>query len=159
MTMGHMEGGRAFRNSNNPGGSRPGKPQAKWPWVLKIVADAIVQRAKGTGDSWYKDRSRGITAIVFEQHMDRFCPGWKEYLTETNGTRVSPWAELLLNRVFKMHYSGTSDRGTDHDPSTRAAMSREHWSYHFHVNHPLSRLHESVCRGQVLTIENWKEYL
>lgn len=158
MTVGHMgRRPRKFQPSSNPGGSKPGKPQGKWPWVLKIMADAVFETAKGTSDAWKKDRSSPITKEQFRDRMEMLAPGWQTYMQETNGSRKTPWDELLYNRVYKMHYSGTSDRGKNHDPSTRACESGEHWTKRFHMDDPLARLHEAVTRGE--TRVDWRSFL
>lgn len=155
--LGHIEG-KTFRNRAVPGGSLPGKPHGHWPWVLKIVADAIHVRAKGSMEAWKKDRSFKLSPEEFAQRLDGLCPGWREWAKANLGARSSSYAELLQNRVYKMYYSGTSDRGPAHDPSTRAAESGEHWTRHFAVDSPLGLLHEQVVRGQH-SIPNWREYL
>jgi hypothetical protein len=86
--------------------------------------------------------------------MNRLCPGWQVCI----GERTTPLEKLLLNRVYKMYYSGTSDRGKGHDPRTRSAVSREHWRSHTE-GLALEKLHDKILRGRITEIENWERYL
>lgn len=160
MTIVHSGGSRPFQPSGKGGGSKKGKPQAgRWPWVIKIVADALFIRAKGTAEAWTVDRASHLSHAEFGQQMEAFLPGWQEHIEATMPGRATDRVLLLYNRVYKMHYSGTSDRQAPHNPRTRATQSREHWLRHIPTNHPLRLIHEQVARGQVSHIPNWQEYL
>lgn len=77
MTLVHAPGGKAprkFRPSGNSGGSRPGKPQGRWPLVLLVVADAVCTRAKGTQESWLVDRN-SVSSEVFGGDHGQPLPG------------------------------------------------------------------------------------
>lgn len=159
MTIGHLnDDKRPFKPTGKGGGSKKGKPQTEWPWVLKIIAHAILVRAKGSSDAWKVDRKQRLSRKEFGRRMDAMCPGWREWARENKPGVVTPLEELLSNRVYKMYYSGTSDRGSDHDPATRACESKEHWTKHFAATSMLGQLHERVERGEVC-VENWKDYL
>lgn len=151
---------RAFRPTGRGGGARPGKAQAgRWPWVIKVVADAVVSRAKGGAESWLTDRSAHLRLEEFGRQMDRLLPGWREKAAELMPGRKTDAVRLLFNRVYKMHYSGTSDRGRRHDPLTRASESDEHWTKHIPVTHPLRSVHAAVASGQLTVIPEWRQYL
>lgn len=161
MTLVHSPRGKAprkFRPSGNSGGSRPGKPQGRWPVVLLVVADAVCTRAKGTQESWLVDRN-SVSSEVFGGIMDSHCPGWRDWFLDNFGPRDTPLPRLLLNRVYKMYYSGTSDRGPGHDPLTRATYSSEHWTRRVPADSPLTELYQSVLRGVRPVIHDWKDYL
>jgi hypothetical protein len=156
--QGHLgDNVRPFKPSSGGGGSKKGKPQWHWPWVLKAIADAIFERAKGSSDAWKTDRSARLSLAQFKDRMDDIAPGWEDYCSAVGGHRATPWAELLHNRVYKMHYSGTSDRGVGHSPETRACDSSEHLTKHYHVSSPMAKLHLAVVRGE--TRVDWKSFL
>lgn len=160
MTLGHLnaDGVLPFRPTGKGGGSKKGKPQGRWPWVMKIALHAIIIRAKGTSDAWKIDRRYRLTLAEMKVRLDAVLPGWEEYAREHLGYRKTSYIELLANRVYKMYYSGTSDRGRGHDPQTRACESREHWSKHHAATSPLGRLHERIERGEVC-VPDWRSYL
>lgn len=164
MSIGHQDGGRPFKPSGKGGGSKKGKPQAEWPWLLKIVAHAIVIQAKGTSDSWKTDRSMRISARDFSLRMEQLTPGWRSYMERRNGLRKTEWATLLLNRVYKMYYFGTSSDRGKHDPMTRATESDEHWTKHYASDSEYGRLHEDIVRGRIttvrlMTVAPWESFI
>lgn len=158
MTLGHGDVGRRFRSSGGPGGSRPGKPHGRWPLPIKVVADAVVLRTKGTVDRMVEDRTM-MPEASFRLAMEMLLPGIWDWAQEHIGPRATSHATLLQNRVFKMYYSGTSDRGKRHDPMTRAAVSREHWHSRVPANDPLRTLHSSICSFRVIEIRDWRTSL
>lgn len=160
MTIGHIGNPRPFRlNPLIPGGSRPGKPQALWPWIIKIVADAVIEQWRGAQDAGRVNR-RSMPLKLFKRRIDHLLPGWEGYMRETRGHRATPWVRLLKNRQYKgADYSGTSDRGRGHNPHTRANRSKEHWTYQFGPQHELSRLHTRIVRGEITTVADWPQYL
>lgn len=150
---------RPFRNTQHRGGSRPRKPHNRWPEVMLVVADAVVSQVKGGPDVWVTDRRRQIDEAVFRTRMERLLPGVWWWLDRHHSPTKSRKSQLLLNRVYKMYYNGTSARGRDHDPTTRNAMSAEHWSHRHGPDSPLARVHEQVARGLVETVEGWERLL
>jgi hypothetical protein len=150
---------RPFKPTGTGGGSKPGKPQSLWPLVLLVGADAIILQAKGTQESWVKDRKRRIHQITFQARMDALFPGWESFVIETMPARTSKRIDLLANRVYKMYYSGTSDRGDNHDPLTRACESGEHWRKRVPLGSPLHIMHEGIARGLIMMVSNWRDYL
>ena len=159
MTIGKIATPRPFKPTLKGGGSLPGKPWDLWPFVLKVVADAIYCAAKGSEEAWADDRKYRISNREFGLKMDRLCPGWQQFMTDTRPPRKTSWIHLLNNRVYKMHYSGTSDRGTKHNPLTRACQSKEHWRKYIPVGSPLRDLHARVVAGNIEVINDWRSYL
>lgn len=158
MTIGHMEEVRDFRPRPGIGGSKKGKPQGPWPLFLLIAGDAVWMRYKGTIDACLRDR-RFIPIKAFEEQLNILLPGLEDWMDEkAAGRRTNPY-KLLHNRVYKMYYSGTSDRGRAHDPHTRAAMSREHWRHKVSASDPLVSLHDNAVRGRVARIYDWRTRL
>jgi hypothetical protein len=145
-----------FKPTGKGGGSRKGKPQGIWPWLVKVVADAVVIRSKGGTFMVIIDRRLGITPEKFAEQMDIVLPGWREVIL---GERKTPLEVLLMNRVYKMYYSGTSDRGRGHDPRTRAVMSGEHWMNQVPAGHPYYQIHDDIVCNRITTVENWRKYL
>lgn len=136
-------------NPKIKGGSKPGKLQRYWPWVLKIVADAVAMR-----------HGREPTFAELQLAMDKLTPGWEEFMDAVWGIPETSNVELLHNRVYKGgDYAGTSARGTDHNPVTRGNVSKEHWSYYFGPTEPLAELHGQIWRGEIVKIQNWKALL
>lgn len=159
MSLGKIKKPRGFRPQLGGAGSVPGKPQGRWPLVLVVVADALFTRAKGTQESWLIDRDCCLTSVQFNELMDGLCPGWSDWYLSEFGARKTTCSVLLKNRVYKMYYSGTSDRGKRHDPYTRATYSREHWTRKIPAGHPLRDLYQNVLHGKVVSIPNWRTYL
>jgi hypothetical protein len=160
---------RAFKPSSRGGGSKKGKPQAYWPWVLKVIADAVCVRAAGSREAWQRDRRPpfpGATwaerEAAFGRAMDAMCPGWQDWFRARYGDRATPLPELLYNRAYKAsNYNGTSARGADHDPATRVGMSSEHWSRHFPSvpgAHPFADLFDAIVHRRVVSVR-WERFL
>lgn len=163
------ENTRPFRVSKRGGGSKKGKPQAYWPWVLKVTADAVCVRAAGGRDAWQRDRRPPFPGKTWAEReaefgrvMDVMCPGWQEWFRTKFGDRATPLPELLYNRAYKAsNYNGSSARGKDHDPATRVGMSSEHWSRHFPSlpgMHPFADLFEGIVVGRVVAVR-WEKFL
>lgn len=144
-------------NAGIPGGSKKGKPQAKIPELLIVVADAIFVRAAGSIEKLVDDRAWPLTCAQLKEQMDTTLPGWQKYWP--SGKRKTALQKLLKNRVYKGYYNGTSSRGVDHDPSTRASISTEHWRTRVGTTHMLREVWSRVRSCQQLVIKNWKEYL
>jgi hypothetical protein len=151
----HDKKAREFKPRCNGGGSKPGKPQGRWPRLFTVCADAILLSVKGTRDMWSVDRRMFIK--VLEVRMDTLFPGWQEHVQETMPRRKTKPTRLLSNRVYKMYYNGTSARGRKHDPTTRATQSKEHWTNYVAGDSPLRPLHDKVQRTIVNVVPNWKE--
>lgn len=151
---------RKFKNQKQrrKKGSGKGRICKPWPMFVKVMADAVITRAKGTMEAWVYDRRCPLSPEEFCRQMEALLPGFMEWIKETRKTQ-SP-IDDLINRVFKMYYSGTSDRGTNHDPSTRAvAESGEHWHKKVPSNSHWWTLHEMVFHHSISSIPNWKEQL
>lgn len=157
MTIGHIHNPTPFRPSLRGGGSNKGKPHDYWPWIIKIVADGVVTRWAGSLDARRVHRKQ-MPITEFKQQVDALLPGWEDYIQTKFSPRKTSFVLLLMNRVYKSMYNGTSARGKNHDPYTRATMSKEHWTNHHPANSPLGQIYESVLRGAVI-IPNWKNYL
>lgn len=150
---------RAFKNrpQRRKKGAGKGRICKPWPWIAKVVADAVCLRVKGTVEAWVFDRRRPLSYAQFALQVDLLLPGFWSWRTEHAG---KPGVDDLFNRVYKMYYSGTSDRGEKHDPKTRAVCeSGEHWHKHVSPDSPLWKLHEQICRSQITVVENWEQYL
>lgn len=153
---------RKFKNrpQYRPEGTGLGKPQSNWDLLFKVLADAVLTRVKGTMEAWIVDRRQPLTVEQFRSQMAALVPFMWEYVAQTMKGRNTDQALLLMGRVYKMYYSGTSDRGTKHDPSTRAvAESGEHWHKKVPPASPLWRLHEDVLRSRIQKIPDWPKYL
>jgi hypothetical protein len=160
---------KPFLPSGRGGGSKQGKPQGYWPWVLKVIADAVCVRAAGGREAWQRMRMPpfpGTTwkekEAAFGQAMDVMCPGWQEWHRQKFGDRATPLPELLYNRAYKAsNYNGSSARGKDHDPRTRATMSSEHWHHHFPNTpgqHPFADLFEGIVHRRIVSVR-WEKFL
>jgi len=149
--IGRFEG-RGFKPTGKGGGSKKGKPQGRWPMVCLVMADAVIERAKGSSESWNTDRSYRMTKSQFEAAILQIVPDFGNFITSMMPNRVTPWPELLLNRVYKMYYSGTSARGKNHDPKTRAVQSKEHWRNRVPVGDPLHKLRNDIISGRIQSI-------
>lgn len=157
---GHIDVRRPFRPNSGRGGSRKGKPQNKWPLWALVAAEAFCRRTAGGMENLQHNRAwamMGIEPAWLRAKMENMFPGFWRWASEVMGPTATPKEELLKNRVYKMYYSGTSDRGRSHDPRTRAAISGEHWPRKIPEGSPLLKLHEQIDRGQVHVIEDWRE--
>jgi hypothetical protein len=154
--IGHLESTRQFKPREEPrGGSSKGKPQTRWPLFLVVIADAVFITHKGTIDAALADR-RFISLAAFSNRLNHLLPGFSRYMA--NHPTKKPYSNLK-NRVYKMYYSGTSDRGPDHDPKTRAAVSKEHWRHKVAPDSDLALLHDQVMRGTIVQIPDWRDRL
>lgn len=162
MEMHQQDNRRPFRNrpQHRPEGTGKGKPQNYYPWVFKVVADAVCLRPKGTVGAWIFDRKQRLTKEEFKHQMETALPGCWSWMEENLKPCSTDRVELLLNRVYKMYYSGTSARGNNHDPSTRAVeSSEEHWRRHIPPSNPLWGIHEAIVRSQITEVQLWKGLL
>lgn len=162
MALGHLgpRKPRPFKPTNKGGGSKKGKPQKRWPPFIKMVAEAVVIRAKGSEEAFCADRNAPFSRVMFEALMEKMLPGLWAACPVIQGPRKTPYRELLYNRPYKMYYSGGSDRpGQKHDPMTRACVSREHWRKFIPQGSAAYQIHEGIIRGTVTSIPDWKKYL
>lgn len=158
MTIGRIVDGRRFKPTGKGGGSRRGKAQrGAWPLLFKVLADALVMRAKGTEESWVADRRMLLSPAQLGEQLDILTPGWRPFIEAKMPGRMTDRLELLANRVYKMYYEGTSSRGAGHDPMTRPTQSREHWRHYVPQDSPLYQLHDLVRHGEVTVIDGWEQ--
>ena len=164
---------RPFKpNPKIKGGSKPGKPQLRWPWVMLITAQALCERHAGSLGAIIDGTAKPTMSLEdFEFEFERYLPGaigyrvcqMEEYGEETGryykSTRRGDVVKLLLNRAYKANgYSGHSDRGPHHNPETRRRTSKEHWSNHFQSTHPLViNFHVRILKGG--KPPDWHNYL
>lgn len=181
MTVHHAEAGiRRFKPTGRGGGSKKGKAQWYWPLVILFVADALALRAKGTRDAWFIDRKSPHSLLAFGELVEAYLPEvWtfvlectpkhevhKNFLRQLEKGSIDEREahrrsriRLLQNRTYKMHYNGTSARGRNHDPETRASQSREQLTCRVVQGHPLWKLHDKIYRGLIVSCPDWKDYL
>lgn len=159
MTIGRFDETPTRRFKPNPkikGGSQKGKAQGYWPWIMKVVADAVVVRHHGTNEGAQRNR-RWLTQREFNHQLNVLMPGWMAEASRILGPRKTALDKLLRNRTYKgLGYSGTSDRGKKHDPETRATESRERWTKHLGVNHPARAVHDRILRGG--DVPDWQQH-
>lgn len=144
-------------------GTGKGRTLFKWkdnlPWLV-VAADQIAIEAAGSADALlenrYWAREWGITPARIKQDLEVIFPGITDYLW-TQKDWNTPWEELLKNRVYKMYYNGTSARGYDHDPNTRASISNEHWRSWKLQDDKVELVLEAVAKHE--PIPDWKERL
>ena len=158
MVMGHLTTRRKFKPTGSGGGSSKGKPQGSYPLIVLVVADAIFIQSKGTIDAMIHDRNMQISAVELKSRLAKILPGVWAWLDRHNPTTVTPKPELVKNRVYKMYYSGTTDRGYGHDPHTRAAMSKEHWRCRTGGTR-FESIHEGLIRGEIRKITGWRKWV
>jgi len=119
---------RPQRRKKGSGAGKVCRPWVSWGWLL-IAAERIVVRRAGSETALLKERYWakvwGIRPDWLRRQLEGYFPGISKWLESTPGGS-RPWYDLK-NRVYKMYYRGTSDRGPDHDPRVRAAVSSEHW--------------------------------
>jgi hypothetical protein len=155
MSIGRIDNGRPFKPHNGGGGSKPGKPHGRWPMVMIVAADAITLRHAGTVEALLADRSMFLPYAELGRRMDVMLPGWQVWCRNNLGSRKTSWAELLSNRIYKAYYNGTSARGNAHDPSTRGAISKEHWRSRIAPTSPLVRLHADIMHD-LSSVPEWE---
>lgn len=151
---GRSEPKRPFKpqkKPNQPGS--PGRKSARWPKAIKVIAEGVARSYAKTIDNMIEERKQ-LSKEELWRRVEVAAPGITTYIEETR--TGEDLKKNLHNRVYKMYYSGTSDRGPDHDPETRARMSDEHWQ-----NWPDSihwkPLWARAYDGQL--IEDWEEWL
>ena len=160
MTQHHAEAGvRRFKPTGKGGGSKPGKPHFKWPEIIKVIADAVVVRAKGTADAWTVDRNAPMSMREFRRVIESLLPGVWDWVESQTPNHKTDCARLLYSRVYKQFYNGTSARGKRHDPNTRASQSVEYWKNRVPEGSILRDMHQRVVRGLLNKISDWKLYL
>lgn len=116
-------------------GSGEGRKLFPWkreyPWLV-IAAEQVCVAAAGSEGALLEDRdwvaNWRLTPSRIRQELEHLFPGIGRHLDDLWNGETS-WEANLKNRVYKMYYSGTSDRGESHDPKTRATISSEHWRY------------------------------
>lgn len=152
---------RPLRRSPGAGGSKPGKPQGKWPWVMKIVAEAVVVRSVGSleaamnGDRGFAQE--GVSQLEgFKRVMDATLPGWHEWCMKNMVQTKETKQRLLENRVYKsLEYVGSSAGSS----TPVRGMSRENWRFHFTGDHSFHRLYDSVRHGVTVSVDGWESLL
>jgi len=141
------------------GGSKKGKIFLPWPLVYVVAAEAVGLTYYGTMEVLQNKRAQ---PIGFCDRLSQMLPGWheeraSEYLVKCGRMPDSTLSDLLWNRVYKgAAYSGTSDRGPNHDPRTRNTQSKEHWTRKVPSGHSLFQLHEDIRRG--IPRPDWKQF-
>lgn len=162
MTIGRLKRRRQFKPTGKGGGSKKGKVQNYWPLFVLVAADALCVRIAGSMEALLRDRdwvgfgldNRGDFLC---REMVRLFPGIWIWLGQVRQPTITSSWRLLHNRVYKQYYSGSSDRGSGHDPRTRAAMSREHWLRKAPEGSSLVKLHEDIVSGAVTCVDDWFE--
>lgn len=133
--------------------------KAQWPWLV-MAAEQMVVLAAGSEGALLEDRNWagrwGVTPEWLRLRVEQTFPGLPAALDGLWGGDT-PWEQNLKNRVYKMYYSGTSDRGTGHDPRTRATVSREHWRYWPARVEWEETVVRAVARGGV--VRNWGDWV
>jgi hypothetical protein len=154
----HSPDGGVIHSPHIKGGSKPGKPQSVWPAFFIVAADAVAVRWQGSQEAMLTSRKK-ISSALLHDLLEMHFPGfWWEASQRVQGRKTPLWA-LLRNRVYKGYYSGTSDRGTRHDPNTRASISREHWTHRVGSRTPLANLHNSLVTNSLAVVGDWRKYL
>lgn len=114
-------------------GTGAGRKMFPWkrnlPWLLIAGEQLVIERA-GSSDAVLEERQWvliwNISPDNLASQLDQLFPGIERYLDSLTWGDTH-WRKLLHNRIYKMFYNGTSARGHNHDPTTRAMMSPEHW--------------------------------
>lgn len=136
----------------------------KYAWLLLAVDQLYINKA-GSADALLEDRkweeSYGITRDWLWQQIWILFPGLTAHLTNEHrrlGIKTR-WSQNIHNRIYKMYYNGTSARGTAHDPTTRASVSREHWR----ANYEYKPFEASILRAvntNTPTLKHvWESYI
>lgn len=73
--LGQLNECKPFRSTGKGGGSKKGKPQGKWPWPIKVAADAVFCCVKGGIEAWLKDRRKIISTEEFMRRNGRCSAG------------------------------------------------------------------------------------
>lgn len=127
--------------------------------MLIVVSEALVDAAKGPHESWQKDRRSPYTMAEFERRLEQMLPGIREFCRWMKPGQKTSFARLMYNRVYKHNYSGTSDRGENHDKSTRATRSGEDWRRKVPADHNYRRLYDDVRQNRLSVVPRWWEQL
>lgn len=121
-------------NSRIPGGSDKGKPHYFWSKIFVM----------GSTDAANVNSSSCMSVDEFIELLEIRLPGTAAWIEadrkKHNAVSKTHWAELLMNRVYKGHYTDTSAlRGKKHDPKTRynGKPSPEHWKQNVPDDHKL----------------------
>lgn len=162
--MDHVDHKTNFKNrpQNRKAGSGKGRRcrpwEREWGWLL-IAAERTCVYQAGSETSLLKNRDWakkwGIRPEWLIDRLDEVFPGVKLWLSRTSGG-PNPFRDLR-NRVYKMFYNGSSARGVNHDPKTRAAMSSEHWRNKSYRN-KWEGVVIDIVRGQT-PYPDWRDWL
>lgn len=144
-------------------GSGKGRKMFKWkedmPWLV-MASEQFYIGHSGSGEALLEDRAWvrrwNLSAAGLRDFVGYLFPGLLEYMDSMTGWKT-PWHKRLHNRVYKMYYNGTSARGVDHNPNTRASVSNEHWR-----NWDCRGLYEEIILKAVLREEpypGWRDWL
>lgn len=154
---------KPFRPTGKGGGSKKGKPQGQWPWILKILADALYVRSAGSCEAV----ELGVMNLALEGEteddalerlMNTLAPGWLPWADENMVPTKTRRATLLKNRVYKSRgYKGSSDQGKGCTPVR--GKSREHWSFKFAETHQYHEVFWNVVRGKIVSLSDWQELI
>jgi len=156
---GHLLERRLFKPTLRGGGSRPGKAQNTWPIGILVVAEALYRRSAGGMEQLTHNRAwakMGLTPSWLKKELEVLLPGVWAWVEIYLPAKTLAW-KRLHNRIFKMYYNGTSARGVNHDPFTRASISREHWTNKVPEGNFLIEWHTKVDRGLVHVIPQWQK--
>ena len=141
--IGHKGFESKFKPSGRGGGSKKGKPQSYWPYVLQMISRAVYVSFHGSPEAFQADRRE---PPAYRASMVKLVPDIVDWCKENMPNRSTPSLSLLSNRTRKqIGYAGRSARGNNHDPRTRATLSTEDLSYKVPTNHRLWRLYDQNC--------------
>jgi hypothetical protein len=111
----------------------------------KMPAEEFVRQIESAMPGLYEWRLSDL--LVYEAKSGHFY---------TDLSKEYQLGDLLKNRGYKQGYSGTSDRGPNHDPRTRDNRSDEYWRRNERAPE-LEDFYAAVVRGCGVT--DWKRYL
>lgn len=160
MNYDSAEPPKKYRPTGSGGGARKKETNKEWPWVLRVMAEAIQSRPKGGINGW-TENVRMMPRSRFGPLMDQLCPGWREYRLWqlAPATVATPLEVLLANRVRKMYYIGHSSGRVGVVPLGEVPNPKEHWMYRFPTGHPLQLLHHAYTNERLSAPIDWKKYL
>jgi hypothetical protein len=151
------------RPQNRKIGSGKGRKNFDWigrlPWVL-VAAEQLFVLGSGSEGGLLEQRHWvkcwNLTPRDLRCQLGKLFPGLPEYVESIHPNPRSCWA-LLKGRVYKMYYNGTSARGFDHDPMTRASISREYWRSHDYA----TKWGAIICLivSRRLVVRCWRKWL
>lgn len=128
------------------GGSKKGKRQGKWPWIIKVVTHAIKIRSGGS------EGKGGVSGYRFKTAMCEMLPGVETWLKKEYPKHSSEEIfKLIENRYVYMY----RDSDGDHCPDG----SNEHWKTKFPCDSNLAIVHDLIINGQAVQYVNWKDLL